>query len=195
MNNFLNVLIIAGVSLDLFASMEIEGSMLTKVNKKKLFISTTLITLLQIAFYFGGFCATYFLDKYGSIKNTQMVGDIIATVILYLLGGRLIFKAISRKFIHEHLKESTVKQYVKMIVVASLYTIAAGAACGLLESSVILSLIVIVIASVIVCLSGVYVGMYYGYEGRTIVYITGALLLFIAGTDVLMENVLELALI
>ena len=58
-----------------------------------------------------------------------------------------------------------------------------------------ISLIVIIIASVIVCLSGVYVGMYYGYEGRTIVYITGALLLFIAGTDVLLENVLGLTLI
>ena len=195
MNNFLNVLIIAGVSLDTFASMEIEGSMLAKVNKKKLFITTTLITLLQLAFYFGGFVVAYLVDRYGVIKNSQMIGDIIAAVILYLLGVRLAVKAILRKFIHEHVKESAVIQYVKMIAVASFYTIAAGAACGLLESGVVLSLIVIIIASVIVCLSGIYVGMYYGYEGRTIVYITGALLLFIAGTDVLLENVLRINVI
>ena len=42
-----NILIIAGISLDIFAAMEIEGAMLADVKRKSLMIASTIVTVLQ----------------------------------------------------------------------------------------------------------------------------------------------------
>ena len=49
-----NILIIAGISLDIFAAMEIEGAMLADVKRKSLMIASTIVTVLQLIFFFGG---------------------------------------------------------------------------------------------------------------------------------------------
>ena len=46
MNTLENILIIAGISLDVFASMEIQGAMLQKVNKKTLLVVSAIVSLL-----------------------------------------------------------------------------------------------------------------------------------------------------
>ena len=57
MNLLENILIVAGISLDIFAAMEIEGAMLAVVKRKTLIIACALVALLQMIFYFGGlFC-------------------------------------------------------------------------------------------------------------------------------------------
>ena len=51
MNWIENVLIIGGISLDIFAAMEIEGAMLAEVKKKSLAIACALVTILQLGFF------------------------------------------------------------------------------------------------------------------------------------------------
>ena len=60
MNTLENILIIAGISLDVFASMEIQGAMLQKVNKKTLLVVSTIVSLLQLMFFIGGYAAGYY---------------------------------------------------------------------------------------------------------------------------------------
>ena len=50
MNWIENILIIGGISLDVFAAMEIEGSLLAEVKKKSLFMACFLVTILQLGF-------------------------------------------------------------------------------------------------------------------------------------------------
>ena len=58
-----NILIIAGISLDIFAAMEIEGAMLADVKRKSLMIASTIVTVLQLIFFFGGYFVCYELEK------------------------------------------------------------------------------------------------------------------------------------
>ena len=46
MNLLENILIVAGISLDIFAAMEIEGAMLAVVKRKTLIIACALVALL-----------------------------------------------------------------------------------------------------------------------------------------------------
>ena len=62
MNWIENILIIAGISLDIFAAMEIEGAMLADVKRKSLIIACTLVALLQLLFFFGGYAVCYLID-------------------------------------------------------------------------------------------------------------------------------------
>ena len=126
MNTLENILIIAGISLDVFASMEIQGAMLQKVNKKTLLVVSAIVSLLQLMFFFGGYAAGYGIDRAGVWRNASWVGYILDTIIFALLGSRLIVKGIRREFVDETRSVITVKQYAKIIAVTTVYTLFAS---------------------------------------------------------------------
>ena len=190
MNTLENILIIAGISLDVFASMEIQGAMLQKVNKKTLLVVSTIVSLLQLMFFIGGYGAGYGIDRAGVWRNASWVGYIIDTIIFALLGARLIVKGIRREFVDETRSVITVKQYAKIIAVTTVYTLFAGCAYGLVGTHVIIMLALIVLFSFIVVISGLYAGYHFGFEGKTVVYVVGGIILWVAGAEILITNVL-----
>lgn len=192
MNWIENILIIAGISLDIFAAMEIEGAMLADVKRKSLIIACTLVALLQLIFFFGGYFTCYQIEKYEVLKNAEGVGYIVAVVVFALLGVRLIAKAIKREFIHERRRDGIrVRDYIKIIAVTSFYTLVAGCACGFVGTSVVMMAIVILTCSVLVVVGGLYTGYHFGFESKTGAYVVGAILLWIAGGEILLRSVLH----
>lgn len=190
MNTLENILIIAGISLDVFASMEIQGAMLQKVNKKTLLVVSAIVSLLQLMFFFGGYAAGYGIDRAGVWRNASWVGHILDTIIFAFLGARLIVKGIRREFVDETRSVITVKQYAKIIAVTTVYTLFAGCAYGLVGTHVIIMLALIVLFSFIVVISGLYAGYHFGFEGKTVVYVVGGIILWVAGAEILITNVL-----
>lgn len=190
MNTLENILIIAGISLDVFASMEIQGAMLQKVNKKTLLVVSAIVSLLQLMFFFGGYAAGYGIDRAGVWRNASWVGYILDTIIFAFLGARLIVKGIRSEFVDETRSVITVKQYAKIIAVTTVYTLFAGCAYGLVGTHVIIMLALIVLFSFIVVISGLYAGYHFGFEGKTVVYVVGGIILWVAGAEILITNVL-----
>lgn len=193
MNWIENILIIGGISLDIFAAMEIEGAMLADVKRKSLIIACTLVALLQLIFFFGGYFTCYQLEKYQVLENARDVGYIVAVIVFALLGVRLIAKAIKREFIHERRRDGIrVRDYIKIIAVTSFYTLVAGCACGFVGTSVIMMAVVILTCSVLVVVGGLYTGYHFGFESKTGAYVAGAILLWIAGGEILLRSVLHI---
>lgn len=188
-----NILIIGGISLDIFAAMEIEGAMLAHVKRKSLIVACVLVAALQLLFYFGGYFACYQLGRYHVLKNAEKVGYVVAVVVFALLGVRLIVKAIKREFVHESRRDCIrVRDYIKIIAITSFYTLVAGCACGFVGTSVVMMALVILIFSVLVVVIGLYTGYHYGFESKTGAYVAGAILLWAAGGEILLRNVLYL---
>lgn len=199
MNWIEKILIIAGISFDIFAAMEIEGAMLADVKRKALIITCTLVSLLQLIFYFGGYFVCYHIAQLDDVLDAKNIGYIIAIIIFALLGVRLIVKAIKREFVHEHRRDSMrTSDYIKIIAVTSIYTLVAGCACGLVETtsflltSVVLMALVILICSILVVVGGIYTGYHFGFESKTGAYVIGAILLWIAGVEILLRSVLHM---
>ena len=180
-----NILIIAGISLDIFAAMEIEGAMLADVKRKSLMIASTIVTVLQLIFFFGGYFVCYELEKHQIIQNAEEIGYIVATVVFALLGIRLIVKAIKREFVQEKRRDDIrVRDYIKIIAITSFYTLCAGCACGFVGTSIAMMGLVVV--------SGIYTGYHFGFESKTGAYAAGALLLWVAGGEILLRNVMHM---
>ncbi len=190
MNLFENILIIAGISLDVFASMEIQGAMLQNIKKKTLLIVSSIAGGLQLLFFFGGYLGGYLLADHGIINNAARTGYVLDTVILALLGIRLIYKAIRKEFVNEKRTEITVGQYARIIAVTTVYTLAVGLGCGLVGTNVLFMLFWILVCSVLVVISGLYSGYHFGFQNRTVVYAIGAIVLWVAGIEILITNVL-----
>lgn len=192
MNWLENLLIIAGVSLDIFAGMECQGALVAKVNKKHLMMICAVITAWQLAALYVGNVFAHLLYVDQLAKDERFIGTVLAVVIFFSLGIRLIAKAIKNERINEHRVENPgFKRFFRLAAVTSFYTLLIGIAFGFLETNLPLVLIMAVCVTVAVVILGTYTGYHFGFEHKTKAYVIGAALLWIAGFDVLFRYVVK----
>ena len=97
-----NLLILLGISLDIFAGMECKGSLLAKIEKKQLVLACAVVSVWQAAALFAGnFLSTLLLKKDGIAENEMFIGSVIAVAIFVCLGVRLMSKAIKNEAVQE----------------------------------------------------------------------------------------------
>ncbi len=190
MNIWISILIIIGISLDAFATMEVEGAMAPEIKKGSLAIACAITTGLSLLFFFGGYFLCYELNEHDVFSNEELTAGIISSAIFFFLGVRLIIKAIQKEFIQEKRREFGIHSYIRLVVVMSLYILAAGCACGLIRANVYVMLIAIVICYILVVIGGIFTGYHYGFEQKTYAYATGAVLLWVVGTYVVLTEIL-----
>ena len=177
MNWIENVLIIAGVSLDIFAAMECQGALVAKVDKKQLSVICALIAVWQLCALALGNYLSGLLYRNELAHDENFVGLVIAAVIFFGLGIRLIAKAVKNEWVNERREESLdVKKFLRMTAVTSIYTLLAG-----------IAFVCMTIAFVVL---GVYTGYHLGFQHKTKAYVGGALLLWIAGIDVIVRHIM-----
>lgn len=187
MNYLQGILIVAGISLDLLATMEVEGAKLGEIRRKTLLLNSLLITGLQLGFFFGGYYICHYIDQIEVFANekTAWLGEVIAFLVFALLGVRLFVKAIRHEFVDERRETISRKTYVRIILVTTIYTLFAGCATGFLEFPPLFLLITIIICSIIVVFAGVYMGYIFGFRAKTVFYAIGAAVLWAAGVNIL----------
>lgn len=187
MNYLQGILIVAGISLDLLATMEVEGAKLGEIKRKTLLLNSLAITGLQLLFFFGGYYICHYIDQIEVFANekTAWLGEVIAFLVFALLGVRLFVKALKREFVDEKRGEITRKTYVRIIAVTTIYTLFAGCATGFLEFPPMFLLITIIICSFIVVITGIYTGYMFGFRAKTVFYAIGAAVLWGAGANIL----------
>ncbi len=192
MNWIENLLIIGGVSLDIFATMECEGSVVAKIEKKKLAAISILTVMFQvIMLYFGNLGFGRLIQKGGIAENEVFLGMVIAAVIFAGLGIHLIAKAIRNERIYEHRQETFNRQKILAGMAGTgIYTLLAGFAFGLLGIDIKACLLLLGICSLLMVIAGAYTGYRFGFEQKKKAYGIGAVLLWAAGIDVIVRYVL-----
>jgi len=188
-----NLLILLGISLDIFAGMECKGSLLAKIEKKQLVLACADVSVWQAAALFAGnFLSTLLLKKDGIAENEMFIGSVIAVAIFICLGVRLMSKAIKNEAVQER-REAGIKvtNYVQMVKVAGFYTLLTGIAFGFVGTKLIDTVIMMAVFSVLVVIGGLYTGYHFGFQQKNKAYIAGAVLLWLAGADIVLRNVLQ----
>ncbi len=191
MNWLENMLITAGILLDVFAAMEIQGAMIAQLKKRTLIIACAVVAAVELVFYNIGYFACWLLASNGYIPNPEYYGEAVAAVVLALLGFRLIFKAVERKFYQEHRRDTIrVFDYIRIVVMSSIYTAAAGCVCGLVGVTIWQVIIIITVTSIVMVVCGLYTGIHYGFENKTIAYVLGALLLWGVSGEMFLHRIM-----
>ena len=191
MNWIEDLLIVLGISLDIFAAMECQGSLVARINKKHLSLICVLTAAIQLlALYLGYLLSSLYCRKYPK-TDEQVLGQVISMLIFLGLGVRLIVKAIRNEHLEEHLEKNPgIRRFVRMASVSSIYTVMAGIAFGFLGTNLAAILIMIVVLTVIVVTAGMYTGYRLGFASKSTVYVIGAALLLAAAVDVLIRRIL-----
>ena len=187
MNYLQGILIVAGISLDLLATMEVEGAKLGEIRRKTLLINSLLITGLQLGFFFGGYgiCRAVNHSEAFTNANTAWLGEVIAFCVFALLGVRLFVKALRHELGDERRESISKSTYARIILVTTIYTLFAGCATGFLEFPALFLLITIIVCSIIVVFTGIYTGYMFGFRAKTVFYAIGAAVLWGAGANIL----------
>jgi len=190
MNGIEAVLITLGISLDIFGAVACQGALAAKIEKKHVVLVCAVVALLQVcALYIGNLASTTLLridDKEGAL----LVSRIIASIIFIALGIRLCYKAWKNEYILERREDVlTIKNFTKMTILTSIYTILTGIAFGFLATSLWLILLLIVCFTITVVISGLYTGYHFGFRPKTKAFFIGGVMLIIGGIDVIIRYV------
>lgn len=186
-----NLLIIAGTSLDIFAAMECQGSLVSKVNKRQLTLICGVGAIWQLVVLFVGYFLSDFICRKNPTSNEALLGEIVSSAIFFCLGVRLVFKAIRNERVDEHLiQKFDARRMVHIAGATCFYTLLAGIAFGFLETNLIAVLVMMVLVTVLCIISGIYTGYHFGFEQKTKAYVVGAIFLWAAGIDVLFRYIL-----
>lgn len=184
------LIIILGISLDIFAVMECQGSLVAKVEKKQLMIFCGILAVGQ-AFALGiGEFISMLLCRNRAEAHEMFLGQVIAAAIFLFLGGRLLLKAWRNERIVERREEKfDVLEFVKLYGRISIFTLLTGLAFGFLESSIAIILIMITVMTVLVTVFGMYTGYRLGFEHKIKAYLIGGVLLLAGGVDVIVRHI------
>lgn len=179
-----NVMIIFGISFEVFAIMECKGSMVASIKKSWLAMIGVILSLLQLVMLGIGYIVSRLLINIVTSTDEVVIGHILAIAIFALLGIRLFIKALKNDIINEKLeKKMELKKYILPLVVIGGYTIATGIAAGFCNTNPLNLGILVVIVTWIAAYTGMYTGYRAGFEQKIKAYIAGGALLIIVGID------------
>lgn len=191
MNGLENLMIIAGISLDLFAAMECQGSLVATVDKKHLCQICVFVAAWQMAAVYAGHLLAGLLYQNEMAHDEKFVGIVMAVVIFFAAGIRFIVKAVKNERVQEHLESHIgFGKFVRMAAVGGIHMLMTGMAFGFLETDVSLILLMVAATTVAVVVTGMYTGYYFGFRHKIKAYIGGAVLLWIAGVDIIVGHII-----
>lgn len=188
MNTIEELIIIVGISLDVFAVMECQGSLVAKIEKKHLLLMSVILVIGQLlALGIGNFLSVL-LRRYQSSEYEIFLEEIIAVVIFFCMGIRLLMKAWRNERIIEHREEKfNMHEFVQLCIRSCMFTLLIGIAFGFMGSGMLRVLVMAVLMTIAATILGMYTGYRLGFEHKVKAYLGGGILLIAAGVDVIVR--------
>lgn len=185
------IVILLGISLDVFGAMECQGALVAKIEKKQLTICCSILALGQAAFLGIGGYISQLLCRGRIQSQDSFLGQVAAAVIFLCLGVRLLLKAWKNEQIIEHREERVnVLGFLKRYIRGSMFTLLTGIALGFLGKSLSELLLLVAAFTVTATIVGLYTGYRLGYEHKLKAYVLGGVLLFAGGAEVISRYIL-----
>ena len=181
------IIVVLGISLEVFGAMECQGSLVAKIEKKQLLIFCSILAAGQTVALGVGHFLSQFLSRYRAQATDNFLGQVIAAAILLFLGVRLFHKAWRNEGLLERRKEKfEVKKFLGIYLSDILFTFLAGFALGFLDGNILPLLAASFVLTIVVTIVGMYTGYRLGFEYKMRAYVFGGLLLVAGGAGVVL---------
>lgn len=182
------LLIVIGLSLNIFLVSEQEGAMLRRIDGIKFLGLCGIFFACQIVSMMLGYLITripfFMLSSSDDLKTLRYV---LASLIFLMLAFLMIRKAWKREIVQERLSEIRYKEIFLEAVVIGGLTFLAGIGSGFLELPMGTACITVACATVAAVVSGIYMGFYQGCKFRTGIYGAGGMIFLFVGIDILVK--------
>ncbi|MCR5272770.1 MAG: manganese efflux pump [Lachnospiraceae bacterium] len=180
-----SILIICGISFDIFAQMECQGSLIADIKKEQVIKICLAVVAWQVAALITGhFLASWFV-RWKDIEGSELLlGEIMSAVILIALGARQFYESRMKYSFVEHREERlSVKKMLLLLGRVTFYTVLTGIALAFTGAELSVIVVSVVIISIAAVMIGIYTGYNFGFEHREKAYVIGALILVVIGAE------------
>ena len=175
-----------GLAMDAFAVSICKGLAMRRVNRKQAFV---------IALFFGGFQALMpFIGWVLGIQFEQYITSIdhwIAFILLGYIGGKMIAESVKPEEDEEIAQMDPpldIKEMFILAIATSIDALAVGITFAFLDYPIVEAISVIGITTFFVCISGVYVGNFFGNKYKNKAEFAGGLILVLLGVRILLSH-------
>lgn len=179
------VLITIGVSLDTFALMVSQGSLMPKIKIKTILTYVGVFSLWQIvAVLAGNILARYPLGIY--IKNTLNKDYIFSAILILFLAIFIISKAIDKtKFLEKRMDLIDFRNVHYLAMVTSFDTFLVSFSMTLSSIGLTVLMVFALVNTIISIILGMYTGYAFGYEIKNSIRYISAMILIISGIGII----------
>jgi putative Mn2+ efflux pump MntP len=183
-----STLIVLGLSANVLLIGQYEGTMISRIEWKAL----GLLSLIVLLFETGAMLAGYMLAGIPFFRNSES-SDLrkfcyfVAALLFLLIAGYMIYKALRREVVQEHLRSFGMKRIVLEVLVVALFTFMAGIGWGFIGHNIYMATGVIGCATVLAAIGGIWMGYTQGCRLRYAIYGTGGAMLAFVGADILVR--------
>ena len=178
------VIIAIGLAMDCFAISISCGLTLKDFNK---------FDALKLGVFFGGFqSGMALLGWFGGIGFAELINTIdhwVAFVLLLLIGCKMIYEAIRGDDDKKNFNIRSFRILVVLAIATSIDALAVGITLGLLDFSIVFSIIIIGIISFLFAIFGSYLGDKLGHLIGRRFEIIGGIILISIGFKILIEHI------
>ena len=176
-------LLAVGLSMDAFAVSVCKGLCMPKINRSYTFL---------IGLFFGGFQAL--MPLIGWILGKQFERYIvdydhwIAFALLSLIGGNMIYEAISDKDEACPVIRVNIKELFLLAIATSIDALAVGVTFAFLNANIWISILLIGCTTFILSIAGVLIGHKFGSRYKQKAELAGGIILIMIGLKILLEH-------
>lgn len=188
MTMFIELLLMGiGLAMDAFAVSICKGLSMRRVNKKQAVV---------IGLFFGGFQGL--MPFVGWVLGNQFeqyitnVDHWIAFILLGFIGGKMILEAIKPGEACDEIKELDapldLKELCILAIATSIDALAVGITFAFLSYPIVEAVSIIGVVTFLICITGVYVGNFFGSKYKNKAEFAGGAILVILGLRILLSH-------
>lgn len=178
------MLILGGMCLDLFAVMACRGSLIAKIERKRLSLLCSFTAFCQTVVFLAGYLLSALVERQAGGRET-VLGKFFAAMIFLGLGIRLLIQVWKNEPVTEKRELSPKWRPNLQQVAASAYMLPAGSAFRFLEFEAPVSVLMLLAFSILGTSLGIYTGYRLGFEQKRKAQAAGAVILLLAAADIL----------
>ncbi len=184
-----SLLIVVGLSMNVFLIAQYEGTMIPCIEWFKILVFCLIFFAFQSLSMLAGYYLTMIPFFTGSSsKDLKNLCFFLAAILFLLVAAYMMYKAFKREIIVERAREIHYMRILTEALMVAVFTFMVGIGWGFIgHNNIFKATGIIACATIIAALSGIYTGYREGCICRSVIYGVGGAMLTFVGVDILVR--------
>lgn len=179
------LIVVVGISLDVYAVVVCFGALLLRIDRHRLIRMCVIFCIWQVLALLGGWAIMKIPAVEKAAGKIANVWDLFGVIVFVALGLLMLYKAWKNKPVDERLTDIKYGQVVGAAFFTSIDALIAGFGLSFMNVNIYYSMLLQLIVTVIMVILGLYTGYRLGYEGKRAAYNIGGVLLLLTAVNII----------
>lgn len=182
------LLVVAGLSINVFLISQKDGAMIRRIRPGSLLMLCVFFFVFESLSMLAGFRLTRItFFRNSSSTDLKKFCYFCAVVLFLIIAAYMLFKAFTEREIDEHLTEISITRTILQAIGVAVFAFICGIGWGFIGHNIYLATGVLAAATVIEVFSGIYMGYRDGCRYRKGFFAVGGSCLLFVGVEILVR--------